>query len=187
MATEHNDVPEREERLSAVLVVCLEAIDQGRTLDRAELLARYPDFAAELTQFLDDQERVDRCAAPLRAVARAAQARDTTAGDSLPDPAATPAGSPAGPTHVPPSFGDYELLAEFGRGGMGVVYRARQRSPHRLVALKTIRLHRLESPAEVERFRAEAEAAASLDHPHIVPIYEVGERDGRPFFSTKLV
>src|SRR6266699_3586703 len=93
----------------------------------------------------------------------------------------------AGALKTPANFGDYELVEEIGRGGQGVVYRAHQKSLNRTVALKLIGLGYWATEAHLKRFRREAESAASLEHPCIVPIHEVGERDGSCYFSMKFV
>jgi tetratricopeptide (TPR) repeat protein len=172
-----------EGRLSAVLVACLEAIDAGQAPDRDGLRARFPEFAAQLERFLDDQARVDGGAAPLRAVARAAEGATAP---PLSEVTVAEGGAP--PRPVPfREAGDYELLGEVGRGGMGVVYRALQKSLSRTVALKVLRQAPLGEAADAQRFRNEAEMVAQLDHPAVVPIYEVGEHQGWLFLSMKLI
>jgi WD40 repeat protein len=150
--------------LEEIILGYLTAVDEGRAPTRHELLSRYPGFAPELEAFFADQDRTVSCVAPLRDVA--------------PGGAAVP---------MSPSFGDYELLGEIGRGGMGVVFRAHQVSLDRPVALKMILSGHFASSTEVQRFQAEAAMGAQLNDPHIVPIYEVGEHEGRHFFSMKLM
>lgn len=91
----------------------------------------------------------------------------------------------AGPVRA--DFGDYELLEEIGRGGQGIVYRAWQKSLNRIVALKVIALGHWATEAQAQRFRREAQLIASLEQPGIVPIYEIGERDGHGYFTMKFI
>src|SRR6516165_1570362 len=184
MSHDPNGRTERDQRLNEVLAAYLEAVEAGQEPDQQEWLTRYPDLAAELADFFANQERLDQLAAPLRAAAPAG-APLTREDPTLPPSQGTGDGPPVG-TRVR-YFGDYELLEEIARGGMGVVYKARQLSLNRIVALKMILAGQLASAADVQRFKTEAEAAANLDHPNIVPIYEVGEHEGQHYFSMKLI
>jgi len=166
---------DREQRLERVLADYLHAVEAGQTPDRAELLKRHPDLAADLGSFFRNRDAMEQLAQPIKQQLPGPE----TVGDST--------SSKAGPGVTIRYFGDYELLQEIARGGMGVVYRARQVSLNRIVAVKMILAGQLASPADVQRFKTEAEAAAGLDHPNIVPIYEVGEHEGQHYFSMKLI
>ena len=102
----------------------------------------------------------------------------------LPDEMEVPLPTDAGGSRT---FGEYELLEQIGRGGMGVIYKARQVTLNRLVALKMINAGELATPTMIQRFHLEAESAANLHHPNIVPIYETGEHQGQHFFSMELI
>ena len=162
LATETHD-----DRLAAVLAELMERQRRGQPADVDAAARDHPDLADEL-----------------RALWATAQfaAFALPAGDRPTLPAA-----PAEPGPQPDSFGDYEIVGELGRGGMGVVYKARQKSLGRTVALKMMREARLSSDADRARFRQEAEAVARLQHPNIVTVYEVGDRDGLPYIVMEYV
>lgn len=166
-----------DEQLDDIVTDYLESIERGESSEPRAWVQKYPEFATELEIFFAAEMRFDRLIAPLRTI---------SAGSTLPSVASEPTNPPL------KTIKDYELLAEIGRGGMGVIYKARQRSLNRLVAIKMIRSAEWATPAERMRFRWEAEAIAALDHSNIVPIYEIGEvstDDGSqlPFFSMKLI
>ena len=174
-----------EDRVNEVIAEYLSAVQSGTPPDREELLRKHSALAVQLEAFFADRDLFESVAAPLRAAVLSSSAPATPAADaSTLAPGDTPPPSPIGTIR---RFGDYVLEEEIARGGMGVVYRARQISLNRPVALKMILAGRLASADEVARFRNEAEAAAKLDHANIVPIYEVGEHEGQHYFSMKLV
>ncbi len=167
---------ERDERLERILAAYVHAVEAGTAPDRAELLKQYPDLAADLGSFFRNRDAMEHIAQPIK--------------EQSPALAETIGASETPNTGVGTTlryFGDYELVKEIARGGMGVVYRAKQVSLNRIVAVKMILAGQLASEADVERFKTEAEAAAGLDHPNIVPIYEVGEHEGQHYFSMKFV
>jgi WD40 repeat protein len=183
MLSDHFPSPEQAS-LSGVIAAYLQAVDGGAPPQPQELVQHYPHLAGQLRHFLATQAHLERLAQPLRE-------GDGSAADA-PTPAPDP-GSPAKATNTPALadtvryFGDYELHGEIARGGMGVVYRARQVSVNRPVALKMILAGALATDADVRRFKDEAETAANLDHPHLVSIYEVGEHQGQHYFSMRLL
>jgi eukaryotic-like serine/threonine-protein kinase len=167
MAPEPADTNEREQRRNEILAACLED----------------PELADEVAAFLADHADLARLAQPLRAGPAGALAAPVNADAPT---LACDGGTTPSPAPVR-SFGDYELLAEIARGGMGVVYRARQKGLNRVVALKMTLAGGLATREDLHRFRTEAEAAARLRHPNIVTVHEVGEVDGQPFFSMEFI
>jgi serine/threonine-protein kinase len=173
-------MPDQQDELLAELLADLtERARRGDTVDIEAVARQHPDLAAELrslwatAQFADDLGHLT-----------AEYGSDDEAAPDLKRHLDEVVASHAG---FPRPFGDYELLGEIGRGGMGVVYRARQSSLGRTVALKVILRGEFATPTDLARFRAEAAAAAHLDHPHLVPVYEVGAQDGQPYFTMKYI
>ncbi|MCZ2343529.1 MAG: hypothetical protein LC104_17305, partial [Bacteroidales bacterium] len=153
--TPHPPAPDSDERLAGLIEQLSAEVRAGRTADVATLAAQHPDLADELRE--------------LWAVAQVAQLAQSV--HSSPTLTRTwvhdlPATDAVLTDPLPRQFGDFELLAELGRGGMGVVYKARQMNLNRIVALKMIREAHLASPDDRARFAAEAEAAALLQHPN---------------------
>jgi serine/threonine protein kinase/WD40 repeat protein len=160
--------PGGEAQLEAVIAHYIQACEMGAPLDRRRLLREHPQWADELREFFKQRDRMHRMAEPIREF-----------GESL-------------LAEVEPGqriryVGNYELLEVIARGGMGIVYKARQESLGRIVAVKMIGMGQFATDEDVQRFQGEAEAAAGLQHPNIVSIHEVGQHDGWHYFSMDYV
>ncbi len=190
-----SDSPTNHDPLDEAFAAYLRSCDAGELSSREEFLAQFPDLADELKQLIEAADLIGRVTlAPSRSNANAAAdtiSLSVSDGDEEADPAATlpmayrPKGDP-GPT-LPFDLGDYILLEVIGRGGMGVVYRAKQHELDREVAVKMIRSGMLADDGEVRRFYTEAQAAARLHHPGIVSVHQFGRRAGHHFFSMEYI
>jgi serine/threonine-protein kinase len=173
MPDEHSPSTVGDDRFERALAELLEAEERGEPLELTRVLQTAPELEPRLREFFRNRDGFDRFAPQL-------------------SPMATGLGAAAPPPES--RFGNYEIIRELGRGGMGVVYHARQLAPEREVALKVIRADRLadlmpeEARQWLDRFRRESELVAGLEqHPNLVTLYEVGERDGRAFFTMQLI
>ncbi|MCM2372762.1 WD40 repeat domain-containing serine/threonine protein kinase [Aporhodopirellula aestuarii] len=180
-----NESAADDEAIQVLLAELLEAAERGEAIDREQLCSLYPQYADSICEFLDNnglvrdamavfrddatERPIDSAFAPTLDSQAAGQSTKFEIGDSL--------------RYV----GEYEIVDEIARGGMGIVFRARQSQLRRDVALKMILAGRLASDADVDRFYREARAAAALKHPNIVSVHEVGEHEGHHYFTMDLV
>jgi serine/threonine protein kinase len=154
----------QDAELSRVLEACLADIESGRAVDTARLVAEHPDIA----------ERLQTCLITLNLVHQAAVGLGTS--------------NPGGETIVPAGrLGDFDIVRELGRGGMGVVYEAKQVSLGRRVALKVLPFAATLDPRQLQRFLIEAQAAALLHHIHVVPVYSVGCERGVHYYAMQFI
>ncbi len=168
---------DREQQLNAIIHRYYLATEQGRSISCDGFVSEYPDFEIELREFFENLNLVE---APVP------EPKEIHSGDGYSRTGASRVTKPARGS-VFRYFGEYELLEELGAGGMGIVFKARQKKLGRLVALKMIRSGELASSTDIQRFRTEARAAAKLTHPGIVPVHEVGIHNGQHFYTMDYV
>jgi eukaryotic-like serine/threonine-protein kinase len=165
MGPELIDEPAREDRRNHILLAYVEAIEAGHDPDRGQLLAAHPELREDLETFLASHDKVARLTAPLRDV------RET----------------PNAPAPSIGEIGDFRLLREVGRGGMGVVYEAEQISLRRRVALKILPFAAAIDPRRLQRFKTEALTAAHVQHEKIVPVHAVGCERGVHYYAMQFI
>jgi tetratricopeptide (TPR) repeat protein len=172
------------DRIGELLLLWEALRAEGRALSAEELCTDCPDLVEELRRLIEVLQAAPHAGDVLVVPETRAGTTPPRAAEKVGPVEKVPALSlPSKPPRVP----GYELLGLLGKGGMGIVYKARQKNLNRLVALKTILAEAPAGSGQLARFRREAEAAACLQHPNVVQIYEVGEYDGRPYFALEFV
>lgn len=186
MTKAYTNEADRERRLNDILLAYLDAVEAGHIPDRRQLLALYPEFATELSEFFDGRDQVEVMSAPLRDFSKSGMIRAALeiVKDAPPDKSTR---SPSGQTPELGQLGDYQLIREVGRGGMGIVYEAHQISLNRRVALKILPFAAALDPKQLKRFQNEAQAAAQLHHNFIVPVYAVGYERGIHYYAMQFI
>ena len=180
MSNQHDSKFLDEPEFQSLLVACLESLQRGESINRDALARDFPKYALDVEQFLEDRQLLEQVASEF--------------GDVEPSQIAVSVDEKTGARSDNYSVGDtiryvgeYEILEEIAHGGMGVVFKARQQKLKRVVALKMILAGRLADASDVERFHREAQSAGRLKHANIVPVHEIGEHDGRHYFTMDFV
>ncbi len=187
--TGQDNSDEFDVELQGVLAEYLEATQRGEAPDLDRLYREHPDHAAAVCEFLDNQQFMQGLFSELDDQPTQAGPAVTVDSNHPYDQGRNSSWSFArlGEAQFPVAFGEYSLLHEIDRGGMGIVFKARHEQLNRIVALKIMRSGELSNDEELSRFRAEAEASASIEHPNIISIYEVGEVHGLVYFTMAFV
>jgi eukaryotic-like serine/threonine-protein kinase len=190
MSADRTGQSEREQRLNDVLLDYVEKWEAGREPNREQILAAHPDLRAELESFLASHDELERLAAPLRVAVPASLGGETVSRGPGPGNQPAAGADPAAASDPPPAIGqlgDFRLLREVGRGGMGVVYEAEQISLRRRVALKVLPFAAAIDARQLQRFKNEALAAANLRHKSIVSVHAVGTERGVHYYAMEFI
>jgi serine/threonine protein kinase len=192
MMDEASEDTGRQEKLQEILLGYVESAQAGAAPDRATFLAANPEFAAEIVEFLGSYDKLNRMAAPIRDsdVPRLGLGSQATLLAALKAKPGEITESPGTAAPIPGELGrlgDFRLLREIGRGGMGIVYEAEQISLRRRVALKVLPFAAGVDDRQLQRFHTEAEAAAHLHHSNIVPVFGIGKERGVHYYAMQLI
>ncbi len=184
MSYRDSDQFEHDAEFQGLLVYYLEALARGETVDREQLQRDQPRYADSIVEFLENRAYLCDALAALQDPSQFSQPITTSLNETrVDDQDSTWSLGRMRGAQFPVEFGEYSLLSEIGRGGMGIVFKAEHRRLNRIVGLKVMREGELSSEEELARFRAEAETSAAINHPNIISIFEVGEAHGLTYFT----